>query len=136
MDLAELRERVRAATGPDRELDFALKRLWSDIAARLTFKEAIEAPGFTLPPYTASVDAALALVERMLPGWAYNLQVIRDVTTRTEQDAVADFWLPSIRTKHLHRERFRANAQTLPLAILLALLDALLDSDRGKPNGE
>ena len=28
---------------------------------------------FTVPPYTASLDAAIALVERMLPGWGWRV---------------------------------------------------------------
>ena len=56
-DISELRERVEKATGPDRELDEALR------------------VHFRYPPkpwnYTASIDAALALVERVRPGCWY-----------------------------------------------------------------
>ena len=48
-------ERVKAATGPDRGLDEALRA------------------HFGYPPkpwnYTASIDAITALIERVLPGW-------------------------------------------------------------------
>src|SRR5262245_50781771 len=66
--LSELLERVRKAKGPDRELD---KALWR----HLIFDAELDKPGHdwmaqvgkTTPAYTASIDSALALVERLLP---------------------------------------------------------------------
>lgn len=86
---ADLLARVEAATGPDRELDAALwldftpgatrrastvkssKGLWPDY----TIDETREAGGalIVVPAYTASLDAALALVERVLPGWVWSV---------------------------------------------------------------
>lgn len=87
---AELITRLEAATGPDREIDL-------DIAVGLKIAPGGEKwerrngrydqggsphlrenrapdpgpwPTFSAQPYTASVDAALALLERVLPGWA------------------------------------------------------------------
>ena len=51
-ELQALLERVEKATGPDRLLSRDLARTFG-----------------MLGHYTASIDAALALVERVLPGW-------------------------------------------------------------------
>lgn len=57
--LEGLLERVKAATGPDEKLDYAIDEwLW-----RSGGKHHGEMD--TLPPFTASIDAALALVERL-----------------------------------------------------------------------
>lgn len=65
--LSALLARVEAATGPDREIDLSLAALaypktprsyWADHTGHGAQEE-----------YTASVDAALALIERVLPGW-------------------------------------------------------------------
>lgn len=90
-DLAQLIERVEKLTGPDREVDALI--------AALLEPHRFDAPGFTskrpipafrydpsegairfdgggimdvrfFPPVTASLDAAIALTERVLPGWA------------------------------------------------------------------
>lgn len=75
-ELAELLVRVKAATGPDRELDRAifdglLGGIFDEAAVGQFFirirwdAEPVE--------FTASIDAALALVERKLPGAWYVL---------------------------------------------------------------
>lgn len=82
--MKDLLERVKAATGPDRELDGALaeafgwRQITVDHGLRLT-REWLRPDGFPLPVgtmadppfFTASLDAALALVERALPGWSW-----------------------------------------------------------------
>ena len=118
-DLAALLERVRKATGPDRELDYEIPL-------------AVEPPpptGFWTtdreyyPPITSSIDAALGLVERVLPGWswrvgAYNL----DRVPRCElaQPVETEFG-PGIGV------RAQVDGPTAPLAILAAMLTALED---------
>lgn len=70
--LAALLERVEAAEGPDRELDLAVDiwaqpQNWSS-KVRSTGNAGCPAAWFNaeeLPEYTASLDAALALVERL-----------------------------------------------------------------------
>ena len=70
-DLQALLERVEKAEGPDRELDDAIDKwkldtlLTRDTSARFAL---------ICPPYTASIDAAVALVEKMLPGWKWCVQ--------------------------------------------------------------
>lgn len=60
LDLEELLERVEKATGPDRLLDARLRDKFYQPYGHKNPTEPIRA-------YTASVDAALALVERVLP---------------------------------------------------------------------
>lgn len=93
--LAELIERVERAMGPDREIDRLIARLvgWHRVEPRFSRSrkggwiapedfmgvESSGAPrldslhGTTIwpdvPAYTASIDAALVLLERVLPGW-------------------------------------------------------------------
>lgn len=115
-DLAALRERVRTATGPDHELTLAVAvACGAQVCPRN--HRFIRWPGedatyWQPPPYTASIDAAVALVERVLPNKEYRLD-----------------------SGHKHRPHARIylekrlsvarHSATLPLAILAALLAAL-----------
>lgn len=99
-------EQVKAATGPDDKLDYAVDEwLW-----RSGGKHHGEMD--TLPPFTASIDAALALVERLLPGWNY-----------TFNRGHCELRHPKHRAKDV-----QAFGKTTPLAILAALLSALKDA--------
>lgn len=77
MSHADLIARLEALTGPDREADEAIARLtgWSPTGGI----PATGAPShwysaaFGMPAYTASLDAAVALVERVLPGWGWRV---------------------------------------------------------------
>lgn len=84
-DYSELLSRIEQASGPDREIDadidvllFGGETVWKQAnytmemypASRRASKSHIG--GFAnehVPLYTASLDATVALVERMLPGW-------------------------------------------------------------------
>lgn len=97
--MTDLLERVKAASGPDRELDGEVH----DFATQTVEQYA--------PAYTASVDAALALVERLLPGWNWHLNRLGQPRAVINDGPKAQFecW----------------DNTTLPLAILAALLTAL-----------
>lgn len=99
--LSELRERVEKASGPDRELDARIALFAGDFSIRMdaghgyrifrgkperyqasilsgsgTEGDACRALGYSVLSvlrYTASIDAALALVERKLPGQGWSL---------------------------------------------------------------
>ena len=111
-DLNELVERVKAATGPDRELDYAISRFADGELARHSSLHL---------PYTASIDAALALTERMLPGWDYVLEgASRHCFVLMHPDNEDGEGV------------FVETAATSALAILAALLTALsLDTNKG-----
>ena len=64
-------------------------------------------------PLTASAEAALALVERALPGWCVSLQRVNGWRA-----ALADIPTAS---------HYEGEAESLPLAIVAALVKALLD---------
>jgi hypothetical protein len=107
--LIALRERVREAEGADRQLDKDVYIL------------ALRAAGVTTPPfaywgmisqYTASIDAALALVERVLPGCGYSLE-------KDEGRFLAS----------LEVSRCMEEGKSHPLAILDALLSALIERE-------
>ncbi len=140
--LTELLGRVEAATGPDRELDAAIASMiryhpygpfhWLDKSP-----EAVYAPthagwmGFTLPgedgprdawaspEYTASVDAAIALVERVLPGQHLTMgQNVHHHYWLCTFNYLNDDGEPASNAQGMHKS-------SLPLAILSALLSAL-----------
>lgn len=72
-DLSTLIERVEALTGPSRDADYRIEKaivrpgefpaseIWPPFMVGSKFDRSI-------PAYTASIDAAVALVERVLPG--------------------------------------------------------------------
>lgn len=140
-DLKALLERVKTATGPDHDLDADLwlavvpgasrKNLladWPEEAPLWEYHDAERNVMFRaglVPSLTASIDAALSLVERVMPGWHFNLTnfpwPVADMITPTADDKE---W-----AKH-----FSAKGATLALAILSALLTALVA--KGGPDGE
>jgi len=65
--MTDILKRLKEATGSDRELDAAIFwKLFPGSKPNLH-------TAMNIPDYTASIDAALALVERMLPGWDLSL---------------------------------------------------------------
>lgn len=159
MSLDTLLDRVRNATGPDRELDkaiaFATKFRPDEIHDRLASFAAHEAKHgydaawiahspwhllWDIPQYTASVDDALALVGRALPGWVYNVGSCQpDFLTDQDKPFSADLSGP-VTWRVIEREvgeepdfpNHCATAVTAPLAILAALLTALQSGENGK----
>lgn len=124
-DLSELLERVKAATGPDRDLDAAIgKALGAEFKARNVHRRGHYIGGKPVllrvaedyPRFTASVDATLALVERCLPGWRYDIHSPRFGTPF--EGVLMDGDSASRRIVVGH-------APTAPLAILSALLQAI-----------
>lgn len=139
--LAGLLERVERASEPDRDLDGDLYWvLCPNESDRVYWNGATGLPkamDHTKPipngmgragvrvmssTYTASVDAALALMEQCLPGWVWSVQT--------------DFGLPG--RAYLYGEvfgerdaGFHADGATPPLALLAALLKALLANSSG-----
>lgn len=111
-DLNELLERVSSATGPDRELD-------RDICIELAIDMATDdgAVGWKSPPhFTASTDAALALVERVLPaGWP---DVLREAISELSRRHSWNITFP-----------VAGQREELSLAILAALLSALISKE-------
>lgn len=128
--LLKLAADVEAAEGPDRELDVR-------VHAALKLGHAMEdIPGWPWPaidrwaalPYTASVDAALALMRGKLPGWSYHLQQSFSgrVAARLydpDEDYDEELPLPSFPA--------RGDAPTLTRAIVAAVLRAVAGEGDG-----
>lgn len=76
-----------------------------------------------IPTYTTSIDAALALVEKMLPGWLVKLnkRVVPGWSVRLTSPSFDFFY-----TNDFDGEEF---PQSAPLAILTALFTALEAKD-------
>lgn len=76
------------------------------------------------PSYTASIDAALALVERMLPGWFCTIAI-----KTLKYEVVGGPWADLASPKWVAGTELDGYAEaagaTPPLAILAALLSAL-----------
>lgn len=128
--LTELRERVLAATGPDREIDgdFAILAGWTFVKMKGDRNPYWRKPGVTewymrsdLPNFTASIDAALALVERMLPGCG--LFFLRG---EDEAGNTAGLYQKGCGSHAAPEHQFEETADTPPIAILAALLSALI----------
>lgn len=132
--MRDLLERVKAATGPDRELDAEIEvaARWLE-AARIGIKPEYRAPwranragmvgdghiDYLAPTFTASLDAALALVERVLPvcGWAVG------------KSPSGIGWARCIKP---YQAEFYCEAPTSPLALLTALLTAKIEEGAGE----
>jgi hypothetical protein len=117
MTRVELLAALKAATGPSRELDawieniFGLSR-WEE-GPWVPGEGHIYAKRLEPKPFTDSIDAALGLVERMLPGWVWALHHRLTIS------------FSMAREDDIFCEPFVATALTAPLAILIALLMAL-----------
>ena len=132
--LRSLLQRVEAATGADRELDgdlfWSLFVVPSGLGKEVGGSRLVNLLGpngdawrhwihVDWPPYTASVDAALALVEKVLPGAWFMME-----TFGYTEDRRAGAELSAEGIEHTRHE-----AKTIPLAIVAALLTALIAQD-------
>lgn len=120
--IADLLERVKAATGPSRTLDALISEaLQQDVIADAGYDDdgKLNRITFAMPRYTASIDASLALMKRKLPDAnCYGV----------ERDPFG--WNAYVSRNHVNEGHWlkEAVAPTAPLAILAALLTALQDS--------
>lgn len=130
--LVDLLARVEAAERPDREIDCALALAidgffldgedpWGRPRYCYRDAEGQVCPGhghdMLVRRYTASLDEALALCARVLPGWFVGLQQNRHHNKPTDWTAYVER-----STKNEHE----ATAKTPALAILAAMLKALI----------
>ena len=133
-DLTALLTRVDAATGPDRQIDCLLDCLrtgrefieWTADTGIVGYRFKHHTLGWELGcwrvGYTASLDAALALVTKMLPGWRWSIGTIQSNGGDYAQlaEPVMTEFGPGIGI------RAQQHAATPPLAVLSALLRALI----------
>lgn len=111
-ELEALAKRVARASGPDPELDSAI---WKCVAS---VTPGYESDANQQPiPITASLDAALGLVDRLLPQWRWKLQQIDKGTVHFKCTLEPRTGSPA---RGYHEK-------AAPLAVIDALLRALLD---------
>lgn len=124
MSYKDIIERLSNAEGPDRKIDIAIGKLLPP--------ERIESDGswheendmVRFPVVTASIDASLALVGRMLPGWARGFDAgPKTIIAFVDRHDFSD---------RMFGAKYTAEAPTAPLAILLALFKALEAKERGE----
>jgi hypothetical protein len=133
-DIAALLERVTAATGSNRELDGDIALAFGLPPSHLTrredgwlwyqFIEPDDWDTWEAPTYTASVDAALALVERCgFPlgegKWNYTMAAAYGSFSIMPND-------PQSTGIHDKRGGHARGAPTIPLSIIVALLSAII----------
>ncbi|TAA49054.1 hypothetical protein [Shinella sp. JR1-6] len=127
-DLSSLISRVEKATGPDRELDamvwlemtpgatrkFTKVKSETDLWPPYTIDETRAADGrlIIVPAYTSSIDAAVALAERVLPGVELEITNLYGVARVTLHHETGQFYGSSA-------------INSLPMALVLATLRAL-----------
>jgi hypothetical protein len=115
-DLTELLERVKTATGSDRMLDLAIAQ-----ALNQPWQYTGEPPQeIFCARFTSSLDAALALVERVFPAAHWATGTVPDAGW---QDAKPGEFYASTGAKWT--ERHYGTGKTPALALLAALLSAL-----------
>lgn len=146
--LRDIAKRLKEAAGPDRELDLKLCMYGHSIlhqgeadAYLMLPVGSKHSPRLYPKHFTLSIDAALVLVERTLPGWRWT------VTSDGREEGVPKAWIwlelhfPDDEAKDIPLLRnFYAEAPTAPLAILrawaevyatkLAELDRLIEQEK------
>lgn len=155
-DLSELLSRVEGAEGADRDLDWTMAQAFDqDLAGRVLItyegsKAACIANGlwpkrkgacwrdalFSVPHYTASLDAAVGLVEKMLP------EMNVSVTRHSDGRGACEMWVwvsnlfddtRALNEANGHESRHQnVGAATPALALIAALLKALIEGERTK----
>lgn len=124
-DLSSILSRVLAADGPDRELDAAICVAFYDIPdpPRAWRVDCVSDSGvvrsYTPARYTASLDAALALVERVRPGAGYRIEYIPN--NHPNNRGWASCGLPG--------EQEATYAKTPALALLAALIKSKMEME-------
>lgn len=134
-DTLSIIAKLESATGPDRELDGMIWKVVdpSEFDRQCSFRgmkyaghvhtkaekaaHIARAAGYYSPAYTASLDAALALVGEKLPGWSVVLRI-------EHSEKFANLWAPGT-DPNGGGVCFQSYAATPPLAVLLALFRAL-----------
>lgn len=155
--LQALLKRVQAATGPDRELDadmdealrIGLPHLpawawqnfpqWKNISGGRVcclHRDGSHGLNWSSLEFTASIDAALALVERVAPGGLLDLTLGYEpgAADRAWPAVTLRFYPDGVRVDGKQYHAVIEGAPTPPLAILAALLRALISQseERGE----
>lgn len=136
----EIVERLEKLTAPDRELDCliayasdlrapeAIDVSWRERVDRFGLAEAVGAADRSqniwssiVPLYTASIDAAVALVEKMLPGWIWG----------AGNSSIASYCAQVRRMGVIEPDHRYEFGPTPAIALLIALFRALTVNENG-----
>lgn len=128
-------ERLRGLTGPDRAADVLIENAFGLAKFRRSTGALIGDADYVrdgVQPLTASVDAALAFTDRVLPGWRWGVSS-HAFKTGAYPDGKAKY-TDGFRAHLTPRSALRpmplaADALTAPIAILLATLTALQQTE-------
>ena len=105
-DFGDLLAAVKRAIGADPALD---RRIASTLDSQFADR--------SVPPYTASVDDCIALLDRVLPDWSWHV-------------GYGPKGVLPYASVHNGEDRFVSSAPTVPLALLAALLTARVAQDK------
>lgn len=133
MELKELIERVKAATGPDRELDAFIGWHVDGWASSICPEPQhvalmVSKNGLPVPTYTASVDAALILAERLCPDLVIKFTRIGDGSGMLQ---ITEAWR-SESGDQVVDDMSPLDPMPGAIAIILALLTALDQKEENK----
>jgi hypothetical protein len=107
-EITRLIKRLQKADGADRRLDTHVHAVVHSLTD--------DASGKDIPHYTASEPACFELIPRVLPGWKWHVGYgVKGV-------------FPYATVSNGRGTRFQASAPTVPLALLLVLLQAMAAS--------
>ncbi|MDH7787707.1 hypothetical protein QBD01_003734 [Ochrobactrum sp. 19YEA23] len=115
--MTDLITRLSKLDAPDREVDaeIVLQNGWQVFPG----DRWIGPEGkIVVPEYTRSVDAAIALAERVLPGWVF------DNVGQDYEDSPSGYKSFGWTVEMVNGKRVQGQAPTFPLAICIALLRA------------
>lgn len=123
-DRAELMERLEALQGPDRDVEEALALTYGgfktsyEVGMAGNWWHRFTEGGLTtsVPAYTSSIDAALALVEKVLPGWWLH---------GLGRSPLHGLWWATLYSLEERRAAEVEDQHSAPLAILIVLLRSL-----------
>lgn len=138
MSIADIIERLGKAEGPDRELDFWISARvfdpcdYSDEELQADI-DLVGIEGMVIDaPFTASLDAAVALAEKVLPGWRISMFIGHLTSAKDGSGARASLQSPhkgrkcpstGMRWPAVTAECF--HAKTAPIALCIAILKAV-----------
>lgn len=127
--LRSLQQRLREATGPDRELDLAVGVLWGNppFSISIAQQRGGKPPVFK---FTYSLDAVLALMRTTLPGWT------RLVDASAPELGIAVELLPPDQTERDGTDSVKGDHDLETHATLLAILSALIAEEEAKEKAD
>ena len=133
-DMQELIARLEAAETGSLELDcemglFARTDGKGEVSDHFGTPCIRDAGGPYAPkPFTTSLDAALALAERVLPEWVYQIDIQSDLSWVL---AAPDWWAPALGQGPEARGGQSSVAKTPALALCIAILKAKAQGEGG-----